>query len=283
MGKSKAAKAEVPECRFGIACTRKGCVYRHPPKSQRAAIAASTEKSDRVCFAFVAGRCAFGRQCHDRHPDPPSCQTIRDKYAKIDCQWGRNCRTEGCLYRHPSDEVVGPPMPKAQFCQPVVMANGPLIRPGMQTAGVLPASPPRTTRQTPGGHSASSVGVPVWRAAEAVERSGPPDLEGDDPCRGAFVMPPLGRSPTHAAPPEQESAGRAQHAAEEPTNREEDEEEAELHRAEALARMLRCMGFDEEASLPAAQRAGGNLNIAVEAALQGLGGQAPCGDQHEAG
>eukprot|EP00438_Fugacium_kawagutii_P010683 Skav207854 [mRNA] locus=C9317001:584:5083:+ [translate_table: standard] len=22
-----------------------------------------------VCFAFVAGKCAFGRQCHDKHPD----------------------------------------------------------------------------------------------------------------------------------------------------------------------------------------------------------------------
>merc|ERR1712232_1542110 len=46
---------------------------------------------------------------------------------------------------------------------------------------------------------------------------------------------------------------------------EDDEEQA---RQEQLMTTLRCMGFDEEPSQQAAQRAGGNLNAAVEAALR---------------
>eukprot|EP00438_Fugacium_kawagutii_P023270 Skav224635 [mRNA] locus=scaffold1903:154264:161856:+ [translate_table: standard] len=85
------------------------------------------EKSDKaVCFAFVAGKCAFGRQCHDKHPDvcEASCQTIKERYSKIDCQWGRNCRTEGCLYRHPSDEPVGPALTLELKPQPAAETSG---------------------------------------------------------------------------------------------------------------------------------------------------------------
>jgi len=65
------------------------------------------EKSNKVCFAYMAGKCASGCQCHDKHPDEASCQKIKERYGKTDCQWGRQCRREGCLYRHPSDEPVG--------------------------------------------------------------------------------------------------------------------------------------------------------------------------------
>jgi len=127
MGKSKAAKALVPECRYGAACTRRDCIFRHPPKKEKQATP-QQEKSDKVCFAYVAGRCAFGKFCHDRHPDEASCATIRDRYNKIDCQWGRICRTDGCLYRHPSDEPVGPVMPIVPARpQPAVYAAGPTI------------------------------------------------------------------------------------------------------------------------------------------------------------
>eukprot|EP00930_Biecheleria_cincta_P087426 TRINITY_DN76659_c0_g1_i1.p1 TRINITY_DN76659_c0_g1~~TRINITY_DN76659_c0_g1_i1.p1 ORF type:complete len:934 (-),score=168.33 TRINITY_DN76659_c0_g1_i1:24-2825(-) len=132
MGKSKAAKVQVPACRYGAACTRKDCVYSHPPKPKAAAAGKGTAKgqgqSDKICFAFVAGCCAFGRQCHDKHPDDTACQTIRQRYANIDCQWGRRCRTEGCLYRHPSDAPVGPALaPEPQKAQPAVFAQGPKI------------------------------------------------------------------------------------------------------------------------------------------------------------
>lgn len=105
MGRGK-AKVQVPECRYGAACTRRDCVFKHPPKPKTVKNAAP-EKSDKVCFAFVAGKCAFGRQCHDKHPDEASCQTIKERYAKIDCQWGRNCRTEaGVLPISKSPRVV---------------------------------------------------------------------------------------------------------------------------------------------------------------------------------
>ena len=28
--------AVMPECRFGAACTRPDCIYRHPPKGKKA-------------------------------------------------------------------------------------------------------------------------------------------------------------------------------------------------------------------------------------------------------
>jgi len=137
MGKSKAAKAaQVPECRYAAACTRKDCIFKHPPKKVAAA-APAAEKSDKVCFAFVAGRCAFGKWCHDKHPDEDSCRTIRDRYTKIDCQWGRICRTEGCLYRHPDNEPIGPAMPLVPpKPQPAVFADGPTIAPTNAQGGV---------------------------------------------------------------------------------------------------------------------------------------------------
>merc|ERR1712187_617949 len=51
----------------------------------------------------------------------------------------------------------------------------------------------------------------------------------------------------------------------------QEEDAEEWARQEQLAAMLRCMGFDEEPSLHAAQRAGGNLNVAVESVLQSSG------------
>ncbi|CAE7400706.1 unnamed protein product [Symbiodinium natans] len=122
MGRGK-AKIQIPECRYGTACTRRDCVFKHPPKPAKSN-AHPVEKSDKVCFAFVAGKCAFGRQCHDKHPDEASCQSIKERYGKIDCQWGRGCRTDGCLYRHPSDEPVGPALMLETKPQPAVYAQG---------------------------------------------------------------------------------------------------------------------------------------------------------------
>jgi hypothetical protein len=53
------------------------------------------------------------------------------------------------------------------------------------------------------------------------------------------------------------------------------EEDEEDDQQEQLAAMLRGMGFDEEPSLLAAQRAGGNLNVAVETVLRGNGASIP--------
>eukprot|EP00928_Gymnodinium_smaydae_P036627 TRINITY_DN25571_c0_g3_i1.p1 TRINITY_DN25571_c0_g3~~TRINITY_DN25571_c0_g3_i1.p1 ORF type:complete len:1052 (+),score=237.55 TRINITY_DN25571_c0_g3_i1:96-3158(+) len=134
MGKSKANKVQVPDCRYGAACTRRDCVFRHPPRPKHGAAApasSQTNKSDKVCFSFIAGRCAFGRQCRDQHPDAEACRSIQERYARMDCQWGRGCRTEGCLYKHPMDEPMGPALAAAPVRQqPAVFAEGPKIGAG---------------------------------------------------------------------------------------------------------------------------------------------------------
>mmetsp|Transcript_70614 Transcript_70614/g.111575 ORF Transcript_70614/g.111575 Transcript_70614/m.111575 type:complete len:433 (-) Transcript_70614:1-1299(-) len=130
MGKKANPKSLVPECRYGAACTRKDCIYKHPPKKPQASAKAVKQEPEKVCFSFVAGRCAFGKNCHDKHPDDTSCRTIRERYARIDCQWGRQCKTEGCLYRHPTAQVEGPPLKKEPTkLQPAVYAEGPTIVP----------------------------------------------------------------------------------------------------------------------------------------------------------
>eukprot|EP00929_Paragymnodinium_shiwhaense_P106252 TRINITY_DN7149_c0_g1_i1.p1 TRINITY_DN7149_c0_g1~~TRINITY_DN7149_c0_g1_i1.p1 ORF type:complete len:1019 (-),score=170.08 TRINITY_DN7149_c0_g1_i1:149-3205(-) len=155
MGKSKVQ--QVPNCRYGVACTRADCVFKHPPKPKKGD-KVDLPKSDKVCFAFVAGKCVFGKQCHDKHPDEASCGTIRARYASIDCQWGRDCRSEGCLYRHPSDEVVGPALKlEPQSQQPAVYARGPVI------ASATPGGDAGTDamRKAP---SASPGSVPIPKA-----------------------------------------------------------------------------------------------------------------------
>lgn len=132
MGRRAAAKAQVPMCRFEAACTRSDCIYRHPPKPKKAALAtakAAAEASDKVCFAYVAGRCQFAKYCRDKHPDEASCRTIRERYAIVDCQWGAHCKTEGCLYRHPTNAPAGPPLQETVRAQPAVFAEGPVIVP----------------------------------------------------------------------------------------------------------------------------------------------------------
>ncbi|CAJ1328398.1 unnamed protein product [Effrenium voratum] len=217
MGRGK-AKVQVPECRYGAACTRRDCVFKHPPKPKTVKNAAP-EKSDKVCFAFVAGKCAFGRQCHDKHPDEASCQTIKERYAKIDCQWGRNCRTEGCLYRHPSDEPVGPALTLELKPQPAVYAAGYTAKEKVAVAkGEVETGPLEDFDDSPPPGLAEGSNSPILAPARA---------------------------------------------------RVDDEEAEEQARQEQLAATLRCMGFDDETSLQAAQRSEGDLNRAVEA-LGGL-------------
>mmetsp|Transcript_56857 Transcript_56857/g.178590 ORF Transcript_56857/g.178590 Transcript_56857/m.178590 type:complete len:916 (-) Transcript_56857:11-2758(-) len=173
MGKSKAAKVQVPDCRYGAACTRRDCIFKHPPKqAKQQAAAAPKEKTDKVCFAFVAGRCAFGRLCHDRHPDEASCRSIRDRYSRIECQWGRNCRTEGCLYQHPSDEPAGPAMPvPVPRPQPAVFAAGPKIVPQQAV--------PEEARQRDGSHQAQ-MQIPK-AIAQAADLRDPSTFDIPDP------------------------------------------------------------------------------------------------------
>lgn len=142
MGRSRAAATQVPECRYGAACTRKGCVYKHPKIDKKKPV--EVEKSDKICLAYVAGICSFGKKCQDMHPSTEECQAIAAKYKTIPCQYGKDCWSESCLYAHPTNEVIAPmPEPKVQ---PVVYATGPVIP---ASRSVLPASAQPTSVRIP--------------------------------------------------------------------------------------------------------------------------------------
>mmetsp|Transcript_88212 Transcript_88212/g.180262 ORF Transcript_88212/g.180262 Transcript_88212/m.180262 type:complete len:242 (-) Transcript_88212:9-734(-) len=237
MGRGK-TKVQVPECRYGAACTRRDCVFKHPPKPAKSVRQSVVEKSDKVCFAYVAGKCAFGRQCHDKHPDEASCLTIKERYSKIDCQWGRNCRTDGCLYRHPSDEPVGPALTLELKPQPAVYAAG---------------------------YPVDKVEAKVERV-ERVEREREKDRGPVSPREPAQQLPVKAErsiEPHHGMAVERRHEDPIQALAERMIPDEEAQEQA---RQEQLAATLRCMGFDED--LQAVHRADGNLNRAVDDLLR---------------
>eukprot|EP00439_Symbiodinium_sp_Y106_P048266 s3519_g6.t1 len=247
MGRGK-AKIQVPDCRYGAACTRRDCVFKHPPKPAKSVRqSAPSEKSDKVCFAFVAGKCAFGRQCHDKHPDEASCQSIKERYGKIDCQWGRGCRTDGCLYRHPSDEPVGPALRLEMKPQPAVYA-----------AGYAKVSTFKVTSETPElaaiDHNDDRNDLPVFRHLDDREensrdRDRVPQrdrlqewLEEQDAQLEEEELRER-RAANSSQPIAQTSASPV------PLRAPLDEEEEEQERQEQLAATLRFMGFVEEPSL----------------------------------
>ena len=90
-------KQQMPLCDYGSGCTRRGCVYRHPDKKQ--------EVYAEVCKPFLAGICQYGRNCYNIHPGADEAESLRIKYASTTCRWGDDCRSEGCLYSHPSDRA----------------------------------------------------------------------------------------------------------------------------------------------------------------------------------
>eukprot|EP00949_MAST-11_sp_MAST-11-sp1_P001871 g1871.t1 len=124
------AGQRMPECRYGAACTRGDCIYRHPKRNKKkkkkkknetkkvegdgnmgtavaAAAAAGTDAEKRVCLAYVAGLCTFTQwTCRSRHPSDEECEEIRQKFARIPCRFGTGCRQRGCLYSHPSKESL---------------------------------------------------------------------------------------------------------------------------------------------------------------------------------
>ena len=85
----------MPACDYGAACTRKGCVYRHPPKT------AAPPEAEEVCKPFLAGTCQFGQRCRNFHPPPDEVSAWRRKYATTACRYGEDCRNQSCLFWHP--------------------------------------------------------------------------------------------------------------------------------------------------------------------------------------
>ena len=109
---------QMPACTYG-ACTRPGCIYRHPPKrrSRRRRPRSASSRPTSACR--VAGTCTFGDGCTKLHPkdgtpEAAEAERIRKRYAGTWCRWGDDCRTRGCLYLH--SWGVG------AFCPPVEQA-----------------------------------------------------------------------------------------------------------------------------------------------------------------
>lgn len=104
-GSKKGKASKMIACQYGAGCTRADCIYSHPHKS-------STSSSDKFvqskepCMAYLVGLCAFtAKGCRKRHPGPEESERLIIKYSSINCKFGDGCLTNGCLYKHPSDEV----------------------------------------------------------------------------------------------------------------------------------------------------------------------------------
>lgn len=108
MGRGKNKVQTMPKCVYGAACTRKDCVYTHPPRSKKDKKKPEVVKSDKVCLAFLSGICTFGRFCKDQHiVDEEERDRIIAVYRARPCHYGALCHTPGCLYGHPEQLTVG--------------------------------------------------------------------------------------------------------------------------------------------------------------------------------
>ncbi len=110
----------MPLCDYGAACTRRGCVYRHPQKTKNPHHVANEPHLDDdrpVCMPFLADACAFGARCNHYHPPHAEAVALRNRYALRACEWGDACRTSFCLFRHPKSRL-------AAACPPAAADDG---------------------------------------------------------------------------------------------------------------------------------------------------------------
>eukprot|EP00586_Coscinodiscus_wailesii_P022930 CAMPEP_0172501112 /NCGR_PEP_ID=MMETSP1066-20121228/146171_1 /TAXON_ID=671091 /ORGANISM="Coscinodiscus wailesii, Strain CCMP2513" /LENGTH=442 /DNA_ID=CAMNT_0013275717 /DNA_START=146 /DNA_END=1471 /DNA_ORIENTATION=+ len=95
---------KVPSCHYGAACTRPGCIYRHPPRDphtrQPVYDSYHQDPKSKICLPFLSGLCEYGRKCRHRHPDENEADAVRASYKSKRCSYGDDCRTDGCLYYH---------------------------------------------------------------------------------------------------------------------------------------------------------------------------------------
>ena len=194
MGRSRKAAsgaATMPLCQYGSACTRKDCIYRHPPRGAPAGGAA------KPCLAFVAGSCAFGRNCAARHPSEEECCGIRLRLARTPCRFGAECRSAACLYKHPEPAaeavpvapvaprlVAPPPDDPTGVPQQWARRDGGASAPGARDTAAAPP-PPRTvtvpqdlwTHEVARDSSAFHIADPLERYRAVNARSVPPPGE----------------------------------------------------------------------------------------------------------
>lgn len=97
------AKQVVPKCAYGLACTRKGCAYRHPESGAYESY--HEDPRSKICKPFLAGLCTYGSRCMNRHPDDKEADAVKATYKQKSCSYGDECQTEGCLYFHPYEAL----------------------------------------------------------------------------------------------------------------------------------------------------------------------------------
>jgi len=99
LSSNKKKAPSMEQCFYGKGCTRKDCIYKHDKPGP-----GGGEKSNEPCMPFLAGQCAFtAGGCRKRHPNKEETDRLVAKYKKTKCRFGKDCKTAGCLYIHPSD------------------------------------------------------------------------------------------------------------------------------------------------------------------------------------
>ncbi len=96
----KQTSDKMVECQYGAGCIRKNCIYSHPTRN----INNNFQQSQEPCMAYLAGICSFtANGCKKRHPPNDEVEKLIAKYQTMKCRFGDSCKTNGCLYLHPSD------------------------------------------------------------------------------------------------------------------------------------------------------------------------------------
>jgi hypothetical protein len=175
----KKTAPSMEQCFYGKGCTRKDCFYRHDGPG---AGGGEGNKSGEPCMPFLAGLCTFtAGGCKKRHPSKAEAERLVNKYSQMKCRYGAHCKTAGCLYIHPGDDVgddtkdrIGgtsafPPlagcngllpraMPPAGAWKPMQPTGATtMISPSLPLKSAWKPSPPPAVTPAWGGHSKNPV------------------------------------------------------------------------------------------------------------------------------
>jgi hypothetical protein len=166
-------KLDMPLCRYGAACSRKDCFYRHETKTPSRNIDQSDPNSE-VCMAYLAGLCSFGDNCYNRHPSDVECESIIAKLGTKPCKYGPKCWTEGCLYNHDdpnSNGDLGADFRPTMVSAPVVVASGPVFRAeAVQEAPIISNLPSVKIPESVWRTYPDNVSVEAFNIDNAIER-----------------------------------------------------------------------------------------------------------------